>query len=293
MRAAMSGDRPYCVEFRAFSESGRVRWVRSQARLCQSPDGTARVIGVTEDITPRKLSEEALKRSNENLEQFAYMASHDLKEPLRMISGFAELLAMSNSSSLDAKSARYLEFLLAGARRMQRIVDDLLAFARMVGNQSAPFAIVDCNLALQTALASLRLRIEESKAQITSDPLPSIRGQASLLAQVFQNLLSNSMRYRKPSEPPCIHISAVRQGQQWVIRIADNGIGFDPGQSEQIFAAFFRLQGGDHSGSGMGLTLCRRIIEHHEGRIWAESEPGVGSTFFIALPAGEPAQPAG
>jgi len=224
-----------------------------------------------------------LERSNKELEQFAYIASHDLQEPLRMVSSYVQLLAQRYKGRFDADADDFIHYAVSGAGRMQTMINDLLAYSR-VGTRGKPFDRVDCDAILKQVLVGLKFQIEESGALITADPLPVIMADASQLHHVFQNLISNAIKFRSEKTPE-IYIRAERTESEWVFSVSDNGIGFEQKYAVKIFDIFKRLYtASKYPGSGIGLTICRKIIEHHKGRIWAESEPGKGSTFYFALP---------
>lgn len=226
----------------------------------------------------------SLQRSNADLLQFAYVASHDLQEPLRMVSSYVGLLANRYRGKLDGDADEYIAFAVDGARRMQVLIQDLLSYCRD-GIDSFAIAPVETGRIVSDALKNLEASIRESRAEISAGDLPGLRGDAVKLTTVFQNLLSNSLRYHKPGEPPRIRVSAVRDGRFWRFSVADQGIGFSPVYHEKIFAIFQRLHRDDSPGTGIGLALCKRIVEGHGGRIWAESEAGAGATFYFTLPA--------
>jgi light-regulated signal transduction histidine kinase (bacteriophytochrome) len=227
---------------------------------------------------------EDLQRSNAELEQFAYVASHDLQEPLRMVSSYTQLLARRYKDKLDKDADEFIAFAVDGANRMQRMINDLLTYSR-AGTRGKEFTSVDCEAALGQAHANLRIAIEEHNAVITHDPLPTVMADEGQLAQLFQNLISNAIKFRG-EEPPRIHVSARRRNQEWVLSVRDNGIGIEPQYTERIFVIFQRLHTrAEYPGTGIGLAICRRIVERHGGRIWVESEPGKSSTFFFTLPA--------
>lgn len=230
-----------------------------------------------------------LERSNAELEQFAYVASHDLQEPLRMVASYTELLADTYSGKLGPEADKYIGYAAGGARRMQALINDLLEFSR-VGRRGAPLANVSSEAALRHALDNLRAALGETGAAIVHDPLPLVRGDLTQLAQVFQNLIGNALKFHGP-EPPRIEIRAQRDRSEWRFSVRDNGIGFDPRYADRIFLIFQRLHGREqYRGNGIGLAVCRNIVERHGGRIWAESEPGRGSTFFFTLPVAKGAQ---
>ncbi len=229
-----------------------------------------------------------LERSNAELQQFAYVASHDLQEPLRMISSYVQLLADRYRGRLDDDADEFIGYAVDGAERMQTLISDLLALSR-VGTGGEEMKPTDVNVALGRARANLAFPIEESGAVITSDTLPSVMADETNLSQLFQNLIGNSIKFRG-SEPPRVHVSANLEGGEWVFSVKDSGIGFDPRHSERIFDIFQRLNPrGTYKGTGIGLAISRKIVEQHGGRIWAESEPGEGATFYFTMPAeGEP-----
>jgi signal transduction histidine kinase len=251
----------------------------------------AGVIGAAVDITDRKQVEvklaaqaEELARSNGELEQFAYVASHDLQEPLRSIGGFAQLLEVRYKGKLDTDANEFIGYVVAGVARMQAMINDLLAFSR-VGTRGKPFALTNLEDVLQEALENLQKSIEESAAVVTREELPIVRGDRSQLVQVFQNLLSNAIKFRGSVKPE-IGIDAVSNGKEWTISVRDNGIGIDPKYFHRLFVVFQRLHGRDeYPGTGIGLAICKKIVGRHGGRIWIESKPGSGSTFRFTLPA--------
>jgi signal transduction histidine kinase len=225
-----------------------------------------------------------LARSNAELEQFAYIASHDLQEPLRMVSSYTSLLARRYQGKLDQDADEFIAFAVDGATRMQRLIDDLLAYSR-VGTRGNPFTDIDCNAVLKDVLDNLQLAIEENHATVTIGKLPVLPADASQLAQLFQNLIANAIKFHGEA-PPSIHVDAQRQGDDWHFTVSDNGIGIAPEHFEHIFVIFQRLHGrADYPGTGIGLAVCQRIVERHGGQIWVESVPGQGATFHFTLPA--------
>ncbi|MCU4744128.1 PAS domain S-box protein [Natronoglomus mannanivorans] len=237
---------------------------------------------VAVDVTERNEYKRRLEESNERLEQFAYAASHDLQEPLRMVSSYLQLLERRYGDDLDEDATEFVEFAVDGAERMTEMIDGLLEYSR-VDTQGESFEPVDLDDLLEDVLDDLQFRIEESDAQITAESLPTVRGDASQLRRVLQNLVTNAIAY-SGDEPPRIAIEAERRGQQCVLSVRDEGIGIAPDDQDRIFDIFQRLHTRDeHEGTGMGLSLSRRIVERHGGRIWVESESGEGTTFSLTL----------
>jgi signal transduction histidine kinase len=235
---------------------------------------------------------EDLARSNADLEQFAYVASHDLQEPLRKVSSFCQLLQKRYADRLDERANEYIFFAVDGAKRMQDLINDLLAFSR-VGRTSDEFESVDLNDVVADVIDVLAPTIEEDEAVVQVGNLPVVAGDRRLLGATFQNLISNALKFRGP-EPPCVEITATvaaaPAGDEWIITVADNGIGIEPDYGEQIFVIFKRLHTKtEYSGTGIGLALAKKIVEFHGGRIWLADTPGPGSTFCLALPATTPA----
>ena len=247
-------------------------------------------VALFENITERKRAEQALanqaselERSNKELEQFAYVASHDLQEPLRMVASYTQLLAKRYAGKLDSDADEFIGFAVDGATRMQNLINDLLAYSR-VNRKGKPFEPTDCFVVLGHALVNLRMSIEESRAIVTNGDLPTVPADATQLVQLFQNLIGNAIKFRGEL-PPHVHITAADNGKEWKFTVRDNGIGFDPQYAERIFVIFQRLHSQrEYSGTGIGLSICKRIVERHGGRIWAESEPGQGATFYFTIP---------
>ena len=228
---------------------------------------------------------EALLHSNEELQQFAYVASHDLQEPLRTVSIYAQLLAKRYRGQLDGDADQFIRFIVEGASRMERLVHDLLDLSRVDTRGNDFFVRTSCGDALDDAIRNIRPLIDENEAVITrTEPLPWVVGDPVQLTRLFQNLLTNSIRYRS-ARAPNIRVAAVPQGNEWLISVRDNGIGIAPQYAEKVFGIFKCLQSPDKSaGSGMGLAICRKIVSRHDGRIWVESTLGDGATFYISLP---------
>jgi len=257
----------------------------------------ALVSSAIRDITERKKTEEALKhdearerrsvelkRSNEELQQFAYIAAHDLQEPLRMVASYTQLLAKRYKGRLDSDADEFIAFAVDGAHRMQLLITDLLAYCR-VETTGKELRETSSEAALEQALLNLQGAIQESGAVVTHDPLPAVIADGAQLVQLFQNVVGNAIKYRS-AELPRVHVSAKKNGgKEWIFSMRDNGLGIDPKYFEKIFVMFQRLHGREEfSGTGIGLTVCKKIAERHGGRMWVESEPGKGSTFYFALP---------
>ena len=249
-------------------------------------DATGALIGFTKiisDETSRKHLEDSLLESNSALEHFAYAASHDLQEPLRTIGSCAELTVRQHANELGESGRQSLEFIVKAVSRMKSLIDSLLTYAR-VGTEKEPAIVMSLDEDVEIAMAQLASALEESGVEVTHDPLPHVVAAHTQIVRLFQNLISNAIKYRSPDRKPTAHVSARLEGSYWVISTADNGIGFEQKQGELVFAPFKRLHGGKYSGSGVGLAICRRIVENHGGRIWAESTVGKGSTFHFTLP---------
>jgi PAS domain S-box-containing protein len=271
---------------------GNYRWFLSQAVPIRDPEGNVlRWFGTNTDITERKQSEEhlvktvrELKRSNDELQQFAYVASHDLQEPLRMVASYTQLLAKRYKGRLDSDADEFIAYAVDGSNRMQTLIQDLLTYSR-AGTNGQVLDKISSENALEAALTNLRATIEESGAVVTHDSLPAITTAGTQLTQVFQNLIGNAIKYRS-AEVPTVHVSATKNGgNEWIFSLRDNGMGIDPQYFERIFVIFQRLHGQkEFQGTGIGLAICKKILERLGGRIWVESQPEKGSTFFFTLP---------
>ena len=277
----------YETEYRIVRPNGSERWIHDRTNAVHDEDGTvARIVGIASDITERKRYQRNLKESNERLEQFASAASHDLQEPLRMIISYLNLIERRYDEALDEDGQEFLEFAVDGAERMREMIDGLLEYSR-VETRGDPFGSVELEEVLEDVRTDLQLQIEESDAEITAESLPRVQGDGGQLRQVFQNLLSNAIEY-SDEKPPSVHISAACEGSKWRISVRDEGIGIDPTDTDRIFEVFQRLHTHEeHDGTGIGLALCKRIVERHGGEIWVESEPGKGTTFSFTLPAAD------
>jgi signal transduction histidine kinase len=225
-----------------------------------------------------------LARSNRDLEQFAYVASHDLQEPLRKVASFTQLLAKRYSGLLDERADQYIEFAVDGAKRMQRLIQDLLMFSR-VGRAELRPVDVDLNRILAEAVADLGERMVAAGARVTHDPLPVVQGDPTLLRLVLTNVVGNALKFRRPDVPPRVHVAARDTGTAWHLAVTDNGIGIDPQYADRVFVIFQRLHAKDvYPGTGIGLALVQRIVEYHGGRVWVEPAPGGGTTVAWTLP---------
>jgi PAS domain S-box-containing protein len=239
---------------------------------------------IMSDETARKQLQDALTESNAALERFAYVASHDLQEPLRTMTVYAQMLTRNYGGKLDTDADQCLNFLIDASARMSALIGDLLAYARLATEEERPSSIA-LDEDLETALTQLERAVVESGASITHDPMPTVPADRGQMVRLFQNLVGNAIKYRKPGQSPQIHITAEQKGAEWVISVRDNGIGFEPRYAASIFAPFKRLHSAaEYPGTGVGLAICQRIVQAHGGRIWAESNPGAGSTFSFTLP---------
>lgn len=244
------------------------------------------------EVTERSKAQDALdaantdlERSNRELELFASVASHDLQEPLRTITSYIELLAHKYGDKLDQQADQYMGFIMDGAHHLQTLINDLLAYSR-VGTRAKPFAPVKMDSVLDQVLGGMKKTIAESNTQVERDELPEVLGDDVQLAQLFQNLIANAVKFRKNEAASRIRVTIKEDGDEWIFGVHDNGIGIDPQYSERIFQIFRRLHTREeYEGSGMGLAICRKIVEHHGGRIWVESTRGEGSSFYFTLPA--------
>ena len=286
------GEIPYYQFERQFLlKSGETPWFRVTVSLMRDEQAEPLyVIAQMEDITWRKEAEqslrqrsEALERSNRELEQFAYVASHDLQEPLRMVGGYTQLLQRRYQGKLDTDADEFIAYIVEGVIRMQALINDLLVYSRL-GTGGKEFEPADCETTLDLAVTNLQTAIQEHSATVTHDPLPTVTADPTQLVQLFQNLIGNAVKFHG-EDSPCVHVSAEKKGRDWLFSVRDNGIGIDPQYAERIFVIFQRLHGkGAYPGTGIGLAICKKIVERHGGRIGVKSHPGKGSTFYFTIP---------
>ena len=285
-KAALQSGEPFEMTFPLRSAGGEFRTFLTRVEpLSNANEGVVRWFGTNTDITDQTKISEELRRINGELEEFAYAASHDLQEPLRMVSIYTQRLVKS-ADKQNENLNQYAEFIKHGVSRMQFLIRDLLQYSRVSHvDEDVPVGRADLSAAFTEALCLLKDRLEESSASITAEALPTIQGDLSQMANVFQNLFSNSLKYRRQDIAPEIHISAELVGKQWVISVQDNGIGFEPQYADRIFGLFKRLHKEEYPGTGIGLAICKRIVERYGGRIWAEGAPSIGATIHFSLPS--------
>jgi PAS domain S-box-containing protein len=279
------------LEKRYVRKDGSTVWVDLAIALVRAPEGRPLYeIAIFDDITPRKEAENALhqaheelKRSNAELGQFAYVASHDLQEPLRMVSSYTQLLQRRYGDRLDGDAREFMAYIVDGAARMKQLIEDLLAYSR-VGTRGREFHAVATDAPLRRALLNLKSAIDEAGATVSYEGLPTLEADELQLAQLFQNLIGNALKFRSASVPR-IYISSTEKENEWEFAVRDNGIGIESQYFERIFMVFQRLHNkGDYPGTGIGLAICKKVVERHGGRIWVESQLGEGATFYFTLP---------
>jgi len=279
------------IEKRYLRKDGSVVWAASTVTVERNAAGEPLYeIAIYEDISARKAAEDALRaahdelaRSNAELEQFAYVASHDLQEPLRMVASYTQLLGKRYGDKLDGDAREFMAYIIDGAARMKQLIEDLLAYSR-VGTRGKEFRPVKLDVVVSRARTSLRAALEESGGELTSDALPEVEGDELQLFQLMQNLVGNALKFHGAA-PPRVHVSALEKEHEYVISVQDNGIGIDPQYFERIFMVFQRLHDkGEYPGTGIGLAICKKVVDRHGGHLWVESAPGKGSCFKFSLP---------
>ena len=282
------------VDTSVVTKDGRHVAVSLSGSVMRDEDGEIQgMVCVAQDITERKRTQEILERqtqelarSNSELEQFAWVASHDLQEPLRMVASYTQLLSKRYKGKLDADADEFIAFAVDGATRMRRLINALLELSR-VGTRGKDFEATDCDAIYNRTLVNLQGLVEESGAVVTHDRLPTVMGDVSQLGQLFQNLIANAIKFRG-DEQLTVHVGAEQRNGHWEFCVRDNGIGIDPEYAERIFVVFQRLHGkGDRPGTGIGLSICKKIVELHGGRIWVKSQPDEGAAFYFTLPLNE------
>jgi PAS domain S-box-containing protein len=298
------------IEYRFLHKDGDYHWMHDEVRVSRDDHGRpVELIGSWYDVTERKRTEDELRkyrerleelveertaelkktadeltRSNADLKEFAYVVSHDLKEPLQAMRGFLTLLEKRYKDKLDEKANEFIKYTIDSAKRMQELIKDLLEYSRVGTKKSKEFKPTDCSLILNKVISNLQAAIEESRAKVTNTILPTVMADVTQLSSLFQNLIGNAIKFRG-AEAPRVHISAKRKGDEWLFSVCDNGIGIDPEFADRIFAVFQRLHTTEqYPGTGIGLAICKKIVERHGGRIWVESQPGKGATFYFTIP---------
>jgi two-component system CheB/CheR fusion protein len=291
LRELLENILPAHATFRDFEVTHEFEHVGRKVMLLNAseifnPNAQARTILLAiEDATDRKRAEESLRATNAELQHFAYALTHDMQEPLRMVVNFTELLGREYAGKLGTEADRFISYSVEGALRIEALLKALLAYWEVTERRFESFAPIDCGAVLAKALLNLQMSIAQSGAIVTSDPLPTVVAEEVMLVQLFQNLISNSIKYRG-EETPRIHVSAERDAEGWLFAVRDNGIGIDPKDNERVFGMFTRLHGSEIPGTGIGLALCKKILDHKGGRIWVESETGRGATFKFTIPGG-------
>jgi chemotaxis family two-component system sensor kinase Cph1 len=272
-------------ELRMLKKNAAPFCVRVEATTTQEVDGSCVCRTVVSDISESKRAENALRTTNGELQDFVYALMHDIQDPLRTVVNFTQLLAEEHVGKLGEEADQCFTHAVEGALRMDALVKGLLNYWKVTERGADGLSPVDCNHALSEALVSLQIAIQKSGATVTSDPLPAVIASEVMLTQLFQNLIGNSIKYRGDATPK-IHISTARTAGEWLFSVRDNGIGIEPAHAERVFGMFKRLHGRDTPGTGIGLALCKTLVERHAGRIWVESEAGRGAVFKFTIPAG-------
>lgn len=291
-RHSIESGEPFQFVHRFRRVDGFYRWHLSRAFPMRDAAGKVSMwIGSNTDIHEEKEKEEDLRRTNEDLNQFAFTASHDLQEPLRMITSYSQLLVRRYGSQFDENASQYARYITESAQRMTELLNDLLSYARAGADTDGMVEVVDFNAIAAEAVENLQASIAETGATVICDPLPQVHGRQAHFVQLVQNLISNALKYRS-EQPPDIHISAEQVRGRWRFAVTDNGIGIDPKYHQNIFGVFKRLHNRSIPGTGIGLAICQRVVERYGGRIWVESHAGHGATFYFTLPVMKDSQPA-
>lgn len=270
-------------EMRVLMKDAAPFWVRVEATAAQDADGASVCRAVVSDTTESKRAERALKTTNAELQEFAYAVTHDLQEPLRMVVTFNQLLAREQQGKLGKDADQYISYSIEGALRIETLLKGLVKYLEVTEPSTDHLLPVDCNRVLLEVLVSLQAAIQQSGAKVTSDRLPTVIANEFILTQLFQNLVGNSIKYRGEATP-AIHISAAKTADGWLFSVKDNGIGIDPAHAKRVFGMFKRLHGKEIPGAGIGLALCKKLVERLGGRIWVESEGGQGAVFKFTIP---------
>jgi PAS domain S-box-containing protein len=286
-RHSIASGEPFQVIQRFRRADGAYRWHLSRAHAMRAAGGQVTMwIGSSTEIHEQKATEEELRRASRELEEFAYVASHDLQEPLRMVNVYTQLL-LKEFPSVDPNVQEYAGYIRQGVKRMEELIFDLLSYSRAIHDEGSPDGggTADLSQSLSLALANVATRLKETGGKVIAGPLPVVRGDTTQLAHVLQNLLSNSLKYRRVDVAPEVRIAAEPAGNEWIVSVRDNGIGFEQKYAERIFGLFKRLHHStEYPGTGLGLAICQRIVERYRGRMWAEGSVGQGATFYFAMP---------
>ncbi len=251
--------------------------------LRESNDAISGVVAICSEVTAQVIARKELEKANRELEEFAYVASHDLQEPLRMVGIYTQMLLLRHLPD-NPQAKEFGAFIQQGVQRLEQLIQDLLSYSRTIHTDGAELGTVDLNESFAQACSTMETRMLESGGQVTQSTLPVVRGDVTQWALVFQNLLSNSLKYRRADVAPVIQVSSEKQGDHWVMAVRDNGIGFEQQYADRIFMLFKRLHRNEYPGTGLGLAICQRIVERYGGRIWAEGDQDKGAAFFISMP---------
>jgi PAS domain S-box-containing protein len=286
-KALLETGAPQAWDMRVLRKDAAPFWVRVEATAAEDADGAFVCRAVVSDITESKRAERSIETHHAELQEFAYALAHDLQEPLRMVVNFSQLLAREHAGKLGEDADQYISYSVEGALRIEALLKGLLNYLEVTERDDDRLSPIDCNRVLSQTLLSLQAAIQQSGATVTSDPLPTVVAKEGMLTQIFQNLIANSIKYRGEATP-AIHISAARTAEGWLFSVRDNGIGIDAADAEFAFGMFKRLHGREIPGVGIGLALCRKVVERRGGRIWVEPEAGHGAVFKFTIPTQGP-----